>query len=51
MGVMNTVGRWFYEKAERYTEVAGFGMKLSYFPDRNGILGLSANLEFLNVKK
>lgn len=51
VGVMNTIGRWFDESAERYTEVIGFGMKLSYFPDRNAIPSLSTNLEFPTAKK
>ncbi|UQA68836.1 hypothetical protein K1516_12825 [Stenotrophomonas maltophilia] len=50
VGVMNKVGRWFDENAERYTEVAGFGMKVSYFPDRNEIPDLSTNLEFPTSK-
>lgn len=51
VGVMNTIGRWFDDKAERYTEVVGFGMKLSYFPDRNAIPSLSTNLEFPTARK
>lgn len=51
VGVMNTIGRWFDDKAERYTEVVGFGMKLAYFPDRNAIPSLSTNLEFPTKKR
>jgi len=51
VGVMNTIGRWFDDKAERYTEVVGFGMKIVYFPDRIAIPSLSTNLEFPTVKK
>ncbi|MNM28386.1 hypothetical protein D3C81_389010 [compost metagenome] len=51
VGVMNTIGRWFDDKAERYTEVSGFGMKVSYIPDRIGIPALSTNLEFPTAGK
>lgn len=51
LGIMNTLGRWFGEKNESYTEVVGFGMRLEYFPDRNGIPSLSTNLEFPTAKK
>ena len=51
VGISNTIGRWFDSKAESYTEVIGFGMKLVYFPDRTGIPNLSTNLEFPISKK
>lgn len=51
VGIMNTIGRWFDDKSEIYTEVVGFGMRLVYFPDRNSIPNLSTNLEFPTAKK
>ena len=46
VGIMNEIGRWFYEKSETYVEVVGFGVSEIYFPDRAVIPKLSAKLDW-----
>jgi len=51
VGFRNTVGGWLDSKMERYVEVIGFGMELTYHPDKVGIPNLSTELKFPTVRK
>lgn len=51
VGFMNTLGGWLDSKMERYVEVIGFGMELTYYPDKLEIPNLSTELKFPTVRK